>query len=148
MVDVTLVVVECLVVVVLRVVVAGRVVVGGFAGEVVCGEVLGFAILVAVGTYTCVVDVLVVVASVVHSSGSVQLSSSAVVSSQGVVSSAVTVSVSVGPGSGGARKRLAKMNVSRIAARKRPMKIAVRLSFLFLKMGSRPLSNCSTLSCE
>ena len=80
--------------------------------------------------------VLAVDSPVVQSNGSVVLSSSVDDSSQEVVSSvALVVSVFVGSSGGGLRKRLAKMNVSRIAARKRPMKIAVCLSFLFFRMG-------------
>jgi len=121
-------------------VVAGGFVVAG-ARLVVCLAVVFVvaACLVLIGACAVVVDVLSVVGSVVHSGHAVLLSSSVVESSHSVVSSVtMVVSGSVGSSWGGDRKRLVKMNVSRIAARNRPMKIAVRLSFLFFRLASPP----------
>ena len=119
-----------------RVVVAGGFVVAGARVEVVF---VVAACLVLFGACAVVVDVLSVVGSVVHSGHAVLLSSSVVESSHSVVSSVtMVVSGSVGSSWGGDRKRLVKMNVSRIAARNRPMKIAVRLSFLFFRLASPP----------
>ena len=133
-----------------RVVVAGRFVVVAGARAVVGGTVVrGGAAVVPVAarwvvTVLCVVRVVPVVGSVVHSGGSVVLSSSDDDTSHAVLSAVmVVVSVSAGYSGDGERKRLVKINVSRIAARNRPMKIAVRLSFLFFRRLS-PLSQYTT----
>ena len=80
------------------------------------------------------VAVMVVVASPeVHSGHVVVLSSSVVDSATVVVSSVVVSSES---GSGGGLKICTKMTESRITARKMPIKMAVRLSFLSFRWPS------------
>ncbi len=136
-----------------RVVVAGGFVVTGARVVVVVrvdeivvrGTVLGFVVvwrwdvllrLVVLALRALVLVEVVVVGSLTFHSNSVVLSSSAVEPSKEVASAVVVTSVVAGSGSGGARKIRARTNVSRIAARKIPMNIAVRLSFLFFRWSS------------